>query len=102
MLAWWGLPRSAAETDAEFARRAGRSLSSQLREPSPWVTFGVTRIASLASEAAFAPNVHAGAANEAALVAHEIRQRLVRSASARRLIMWALIQRPGRGAGLGR
>jgi transglutaminase-like putative cysteine protease len=99
VLAWWGVSRSPSETDAEFAGRAGRSLSTQLHEPSPWVTFGVTRMASLATEAAFAPSLHVGAANEAALVAQEIRQRLMRTASARRLIMWALIQRPGRGAG---
>jgi transglutaminase-like putative cysteine protease len=97
MLSWWGVPRSPDETDAEFARRAGRSLSTQLHEPSPWVAFGVTRMASLAAEASYAPGVHTGAAMEAGLVAHEIRQRLIRSASARRLIMWALIQRPGRG-----
>jgi transglutaminase-like putative cysteine protease len=99
MLAWWGVPRSSGETDAEFAGRAGRSLTTQLREPSPWVGFGVTRMASLASEASFAPSVHSSAADEAALVAQEIQQRLTRCASARRLIMWALIQRPGRGAG---
>ena len=96
MLSWWGVSRAAGETNAEFARRAGRSLSSQLHEPSPWVAFGVSRMASLATEAAFAPSVHTGAAHEAELVAQEIRQRLTRSASGRRLITWALVQRPGR------
>ena len=100
VLAWWGVSRSAGETDAEFARRAGRSLSSQLHEPTPWVSFGVDRMAALASEAAFAPKMHAGAPHEAELVSVEIRQRLMRRASGRRLIMWALIQRPGRAATL--
>ena len=96
LLAWWGIAREAGETDTEFARRAGRSLSSQLHEPSPWVGFGVSRIASLASEASFAPTVHDGADREAELVSREIRQRLMKRASSRRLVMWALIQRPGR------
>ena len=96
VLAWWGVTRTAGETDTEFAKRAGGSLSFQLREPSPWVTFGVTRIAALATEAAFSPTVHAGAGLEAELVSREIRQRLMKRATARRLFMWALIQRPGR------
>ncbi len=98
MLAWWGVSRSSGETDTEFANRASHSLSAQLHEPSPWVVFGVDRMAALASEAAFAPSIHAGAPHEAELVAAEIRQRLIKGASGRRLIMWALIQRPGRAA----
>lgn len=98
VLAWWGVSRAAGETDIEFAKRAGRSLRAQLHEPSPWVGFGVDRMAALASEAAFAPTLHTGAPHEAELVATEIREQLIKQASGRRLIMWALIQRPGRAA----
>ena len=98
VLAWWGISRGAGETDREFADRAGRSLSSQLHEPSPWVAFGVKRMADLAGEASFAPALHTGAAGEAKLVSAEIRERLVKKASGRRLLMWGLIQRPGRMA----
>jgi hypothetical protein len=53
-------------------------------------------MASLATEAAFAPAIHSGADREAALVTREIKQRLMKRATGRRLIIWALVQRPGR------
>ena len=96
VLSWWGIRRSPGDTDAEFARRAAGSLRDSLREPSPWAASGVRRLAALASEATFSPSVHPSAPEEASMVAAEVRQRLFRKASARRLLLWALTPRPGR------
>ncbi len=57
LLSWWGATQDAGETDAEFARRAGHLVARRLREPSPWLPGGITRLAGLATEAAFAPTV---------------------------------------------
>jgi transglutaminase-like putative cysteine protease len=95
VLAWWGIQRRPGDTDAEFASRAGVELRRLLRDPSPWVVNGVRRLAALASEATFAPSLRGTAAQEASMVAAEIRQRLFRKASARRLVLWAFTPRPG-------
>ena len=95
VLSWWGVHRSPGDTDAEFARRAAFVLRSSLGEPSPWVANGVRRLAALASEATFAPTLTATAPAEASMVSAEIRQRLFRKASARRLLLWAFTPRPG-------
>ena len=95
VLSWWGIHRSPGDTDAEFARRAAFALRSALGEPSPWVANGVRRLAALASEATFAPSLTATAPAEASMVSAEIRQRLFRKASARRLLLWAFTPRPG-------
>ena len=95
VLSWWGIHRSSGDTDAEFAGRAAGSLRAALREPSPWAASGVRRLAALASEATFSPSLHPSAPEEASMVAAEIRQRLFRKASARRLLLWALTPRPG-------
>ena len=95
VLAWWGIHRLPGDTDTEFATRAAATLRSTLGEPSPWVANGVRRLAALASEATFAPSLSNAAPGEASLVAAEVRQRLFRKASARRLLLWALTPRPG-------
>lgn len=97
VLSWWGIQRLAGETDAEYARRAAGVLREALADPSPWVAGGIRRLASLASEAMFAPTIAPTAPEEAAMVATEVRQRLFRKATARRLASWALTQRPGGG-----
>ncbi len=61
MLSWWGAKPAPGETDEEFADRAADLLVLRLREPSPWLPGGVRRLAHLATEAAFAPSVPAGA-----------------------------------------
>jgi transglutaminase-like putative cysteine protease len=94
LLAWWGVTRHPSETDDEFARRAADRIGRQLNEPSPWLVGGVLRMAGLAREASFAPEIPAGRPREAALVATEIHQRLFRSAKARQLLTWAFLQRP--------
>jgi len=96
VLAWWGINRHPGDTDAEFAGRAARSLQSVFGEPSPWVASGVRRLAGMATEAVFAPSLPDGAPSEAALVAAELRQRLYRKASARRLLLWWFTPTPGR------
>ena len=95
VLSWWGIRRLAGDTDAEYARRAAGALREALGEPSPWVASGIRRLASLASEALFAPSLAAAAPEEAAMVAAEVRQRLFRKATTRRLLLWAVTQRPG-------
>ena len=95
VLSWWGIQRLPGDTDAEYAHRAAGTLREALGDPSPWVASGVRRLASLASEALFAPSLAAAAPEEAAMVAAEIRQRLFRKATARRLMLWAVTQRPG-------
>jgi transglutaminase-like putative cysteine protease len=96
LLGWWGASRNAGETDAEFARRAAHLLTRRLREPSPWLPGGIIRLAGLATEAAFAPEISAERAHEAALVAREIHQRMFRSATAGQLLRWAVIPLPAR------
>jgi hypothetical protein len=96
LLNWWGAARGSGETDEEFAARAAGILTRRLREPSPWLPGGIQRLAALATEAAFAPVVPPARAEEAALVAQEIHQRLFRSANARQLLRWAVLPRPGR------
>jgi transglutaminase-like putative cysteine protease len=95
VLSWWGIRRLPADTDAEYAGRAAGTLRSALAEPSPWEANGVRRLAVLASEALYAPRLDRNAPAEAAMVAAELRQRLFRRASARRLLLWALTQKPG-------
>ncbi|HET7523943.1 MAG TPA: transglutaminaseTgpA domain-containing protein [Acidimicrobiales bacterium] len=95
VLSWWGIHRAPGDTDAEFARRAAVSLRAALGEPSPWVASGVRRLSALASEATFSPSVAPSAPEEASMVAAEVRQRLFRKASARRLLLWALTPRLG-------
>ena len=98
LLNWWGACRATGETDGEFAGRAAGLLGRRLHEPAPWLPGGIVRLAGLATEAAFAPAVAAQRADEAGVVAHEIRQRLFRSASGRQLLLWALTPRPRRSA----
>jgi transglutaminase-like putative cysteine protease len=98
LLAWWGVARRPSETDDEFARRAANRIGHQLHEPSPWLAGGVVRMAGLAREAAFAATMPPNRPREAALVTTEIRQRLFRSATARQLLAWAFLPRPGRRA----
>jgi hypothetical protein len=69
-------------------------VARRLREPSPWLPKGILRLAGLATEAAYAPSIEPGRAEEAAMVAGEIHQRLFRSATARQLLRWALTPRP--------
>ncbi len=101
MLGWWGGKPAPGETDVEFAERAGGLLVGRLRDPAAWLPGGVRRLGRLATEATFAPSVPAGRAREARVVAREIRQGLFRSASARQLIIWALIPHPGLRPGMG-
>jgi transglutaminase-like putative cysteine protease len=98
LLSWWGVIRETGETDEELAGRAGAFLTRGLRETSPWLPRGIVRLAGLATEAAFAPAVPATRADEAALVAREVHQRLFRSANARLLFRWAMMPRPARPA----
>jgi hypothetical protein len=95
MLGWWGGKPAAGETDQEFAERAGRLLVGRLRDPAAWLPGGVRRLGRLATEATFAASVPAGRVREAKAVAREIHQGLFRSATARQLIVWALIPHPG-------
>jgi transglutaminase-like putative cysteine protease len=97
-LSWWDAKPTPGETDEEFADRAGRLLARQLRDPSPWLPGGVRRLAHLATEATFASAVPKARADEAAVVAREIHQGLFRSATARQLLMWALVPWPGLGS----
>jgi transglutaminase-like putative cysteine protease len=99
MLGWWGGKPAPGETDQEFAERAGRLLVGRLRDPAAWLPGGVRRLGRLATEATFAPSVPAGRVREAKAIAREIHQGLFRSATARQLIVWALIPRPGIGLG---
>ncbi len=95
MLGWWGGKPAPGETDQEFAERAGRLLVGRLRDPAAWLPGGVRRLGRLATEARFAPSVPADRAREAKSIAREIHQGLFRSATARQLIIWALIPHPG-------
>jgi hypothetical protein len=97
LLAWRGAVRRSSETDDEYAHRAAGRIGRQMSEPSPWLVGGVARMAAMAREAAFAPTVPAGRPHEAAEVAAEIRQRLVRTANARQLFAWLLLPRQGIG-----
>jgi transglutaminase-like putative cysteine protease len=103
MLGWWGGKPAPGETDQEFAERAGRLLVGRLRDPAAWLPGGVRRLGRLATEATFAPSVPSGRVREAKVVTREIHQGLFRSATARQLIVWALIPHPGLrpGSGLG-
>jgi transglutaminase-like putative cysteine protease len=103
MLGWWGGKPARGETDQEFAERAGRLLVGRLRDPAAWLPGGVRRLGRMATEAAFAPSVPPQRVREAKAVTREIHQGLFRSATARQLLVWALIPRPGLrpGTGLG-
>jgi hypothetical protein len=95
MLGWWGGKPAPGETDQEFAERAGRLLVGRLRDPAAWLPGGVRRLGRLATEATFAPSVPASRARDARSIAREIHQGLFRSATARQLVIWALIPHPG-------
>jgi transglutaminase-like putative cysteine protease len=96
LLAWWGMTRHPAETDDEYARRAADGVVRQLGQPSPWLVGGLLRMAGLAREALFAPEIPASRPHEAALVATELHQLLFRAANARQLLTWAFLPRPHR------
>jgi transglutaminase-like putative cysteine protease len=96
LLNWWGALRAPGETDKEYGRRAAGLVGSRLRDPAPWLPGGIQRLAGLATEASFAPEVSTQRAREAALVAREIHQRLFRSATALQLLRWALNPHPKR------
>jgi transglutaminase-like putative cysteine protease len=98
LLTWWGIARHLGETDGQYAGRAATELTSRLKEPSPWLAGGVLRLARLATEASFAAVVPAGGPEQAGLVAREIHQRLLRAATGRQLVRWALFPQPGRKA----
>jgi hypothetical protein len=102
MLGWWGGKPAPGETDQEFADRAGRLLVGRLRDPAAWLPGGVRRLGRLATEATFAPSVPADRAKQARGIAREIHQGLFRSATARQLLIWALIPHPGLRPGPGR
>jgi len=74
-LAREGLRRKPAETDDEFALRAGRWLEERLLR-GPWAYGGMPALAGLARRAAFAPFTPPEAAREATLAADEVRRRL--------------------------
>ncbi len=95
MLGWWGGKPAPGETDQEFAERAGRLLVGRLRDPAAWLPGGVRRLGRLATEATFARSVPVDRVREAKTIAREIHQGLFRSASARQLLVWALIPHPG-------
>ncbi len=95
LFAWWGVHRLPGETDLEFGRRAGRHIAARLIEPSPWIPRGAARLAGVAVEAAFAPSISPGRAEEAAMVTEELRQRCVRAATGRQLLSWLFVPRPG-------
>jgi transglutaminase-like putative cysteine protease len=96
LLNWWGASRAPGETDNEFAGRAARQVARRLSEPARWLPGGILRLGSLATEAAFAPTVSSQRAEEARLVARQIRRLLFRSASGRQLLLWAVSPRPHR------
>jgi transglutaminase-like putative cysteine protease len=97
LLNWCGAVRRAGETDREFAARAGRFVSRRVREPTPWLPGGILRLADLASEAAFAAHMDDSRVGEAALVARQVHQRLIRASTARMLLAWAFVPRPHPG-----
>jgi hypothetical protein len=98
LLNWWGARRAPGETDKEFAGRAARIVGGRLHDPAAWLPRGIIRLAGLATEASFAATVPSQRAEEADLVAHEIHQRLFRSATGRQLLLWAFTPRPSRNA----
>jgi transglutaminase-like putative cysteine protease len=94
LLNWYGAVRQPGETDREFAIRAGEVVARRVREPTPWLAGGILRLADLAGEAAYSAHMDGSRVAEAALVAREIHQRLIRSTTARLLLAWALVPRP--------
>jgi transglutaminase-like putative cysteine protease len=101
VLNWWGTCRSQSETDEEFAHRAGRGIALRLPGQSPWLRGEVVRLARLATEAAFAPQIGPQRPGEAAAAARAIHRSLFRSANTRMRLRWVLTPRPGRRSGSG-
>lgn len=94
-LAWEGLSAAPAETDDEFALRADRWLDGRMVR-GPWLYGGITRLAALARQAAFARTTPPEAAEEARGASEEIATRLkaVQARSSR--IRRSLFVRPHR------
>jgi transglutaminase-like putative cysteine protease len=95
LLAWRGLPKRPSETYGEYARRATRGLSLDGKDRMTPLRHGVERLAQLAVEAEFAPDVAPEAADEAAVVAKEVHDKLLRGAGRLDMLRWILLPKPG-------
>ena len=98
LLTWWGITRDLGETDGQY-RGAGRDRADGAVEGAFAVARGRGAPAGPAGDGSLVRGGRPqGGPEQAGLVAREIHQRLLRAATGRQLLRWALFPQPGRKA----